>query len=194
MSENVVRHEGLVDPEARAAVTGGEGCTVLLTGLSGSGKSTIAHNVEKRLIEQGRAAYVLDGDNVRLGLNADLSFSPEDRTENVRRVTEVARLFADAGVVALVPIIAPYGADRDAARRRHQARGTKYVEVFVDTPLAVCERRDPKGLYRRARSGEIRGMTGVDAPYEVPSAPDLRLNGRVPVDDSVDKLIALIAV
>ncbi len=173
-----MRHEGLVDPKARAAVTGGEGCTVLLTGLSGSGKSTIAHMVEKHLIEQGRAAYVLDGDNVRLGLNADLSFSPEDRTENVRRVTEVARLFADAGVVALVPIIAPYRADREAARARHERSNTRFIEVYVDTPLEVCEQRDPKGLYARARAGEITDMTGIDAPYEPPLGGDLTIEGN----------------
>ena len=129
------------------------------------------------MIEGGRAAYVLDGDNLRFGLNADLGFSAEDRAENVRRVTEVARLMADAGLIALVPIIAPYAADRDKARRRHEDSGVDYLEVFVDTPLEVCEERDPKGLYARARAGEIKGMTGVDDPYERPTDPDLSIDG-----------------
>lgn len=177
MSENIVRHAGEVTQADRQMVTGGRGSTVLLTGLSGSGKSTIAFAVEATLIEGGRAAYVLDGDNLRFGLNADLGFSAEDRAENVRRVTEVARLMADAGLIALVPIIAPYAADRDKARRRHEDSGVDYLEVFVDTPLEVCEERDPKGLYARARAGEIKGMTGVDDPYERPTDPDLSIDG-----------------
>ena len=177
MSENIVRHAGEVTQADRQMVTGGRGSTVLLTGLSGSGKSTIAFAVEAALIEGGRAAYVLDGDNLRFGLNADLGFSAEDRAENVRRVTEVARLMADAGLIALVPIIAPYAADRDKARRRHEDSGVDYLEVFVDTPLEVCEERDPKGLYARARAGEIKGMTGVDDPYERPTDPDLSIDG-----------------
>ena len=177
MSENIVRHAGEVTQADRQMVTGGRGSTVLLTGLSGSGKSTIAFAVEATLIEGGRAAYVLDGDNLRFGLNADLGVSAEDRAENVRRVTEVARLMADAGLIALVPIIAPYAADRDKARRRHEDSGVDYLEVFVDTPLEVCEERDPKGLYARARAGEIKGMTGVDDPYERPTDPDLSIDG-----------------
>jgi bifunctional enzyme CysN/CysC len=171
VTDNVVWHEG--------AVTRGErpfaGVTVWFTGLSGSGKSTVAVEVERAVVAAGRAAYLLDGDNVRHGLNADLGFSAADRAENIRRIGEVARLFADAGVVALVPVISPYRADRDRARAIHEAVGLRFVEVFVDTPLEVCEARDPKGLYAKARAGEIRGFTGIDDPYEAPEHPDLRL-------------------
>jgi bifunctional enzyme CysN/CysC len=168
---NVVWHEGAVARGERPSV----GATVWFTGLSGSGKSTVAVEVERALVAAGRAAYLLDGDNVRHGLNADLGFSAADRTENIRRIGEVARLFADAGVVALVPVISPYRADRDRARAIHAAVGLPFVEVFVDTPLEVCEARDPKGLYAKARAGEIRGFTGIDDPYEAPEHPDLRL-------------------
>lgn len=193
MSENVVRHHGEVAEDDRFALTGGPGCTILLTGLSGSGKSTLAYAAEKALIERGRIAYVLDGDNLRFGLNADLGFSPEDRAENVRRVTEVARLMADAGLIALLPLIAPYETDRAAARKRHDEGGTRFFEVFVDTPLEVCEERDPKGLYARARAGEITGMTGIDAPYERPVEPDLVVEGAaVSVAEGVERLVALV--
>ena len=155
------------------------GATVWLTGLSGSGKSTVAVEVERMLLESGRPAYVLDGDNVRHGLNGDLGFSAADRAENVRRVGHVARLFADAGVVALVPLISPYRADRDDVRALHVEAGLKFVEVHLDVPLEVCEGRDPKGLYAQARAGEITGFTGVDDPYEAPLSPELVLT----VDD-----------
>ena len=168
---NVVWHQGAVARSDRPS----RGATVWFTGLSGSGKSTVAVEVERALVAAGRAAYLLDGDNVRHGLNADLGFSPDDRSENIRRVSEVARLFADAGVVALVPVISPYRADRDRARAIHEAVGLPFVEVFVDTPIEVCEARDPKGLYAKARAGEIRGFTGIDDPYEAPEHPDLRL-------------------
>jgi bifunctional enzyme CysN/CysC len=171
VTDNVVWHQGAV---ARAD-RGSPGATVWFTGLSGSGKSSVAVEVERALIARGRPAYLLDGDNVRHGLNADLGFSAADRTENIRRVGEVARLFADAGVVALVPVISPYRSDRDRARAIHEAVGLRFVEVFVDTPLAVCEQRDPKGLYAKARAGQITGFTGVDDPYEAPERPDLRL-------------------
>lgn len=151
------------------------GATVWFTGLSGSGKSTVAVEVERLLVESGRPAYLLDGDNLRQGLNGDLGFSAPDRSENIRRVGEVARLFADAGVVALVPVISPYRADRDRARSIHAMASVPFLEVFVDTPLAVCEARDPKGLYARARAGEITGFTGIDDPYEAPESPELRL-------------------
>jgi bifunctional enzyme CysN/CysC len=172
-SPNVVWHPGDLDRSSRSLVTGGPGLTVWLTGLSGSGKSTIAHAVERRLVESGRAAYVLDGDNVRHGLNGDLGFSPGDRAENVRRVAEVARLMADAGLVVLVPVISPYRVDRAAARTRHEVAGLGFLEVFVDTPIEVCEERDPKGLYRLARTGGLTDFTGIDAPYEAPLTPDL---------------------
>ncbi len=148
-----------------------------LTGLSGSGKSTVAVEVEQRLVAAGRPAYVLDGDNLRHGLNADLGFSDDDRAENVRRVSEVARLLADAGVVSLVPVISPFRAGRERARQLHEAAGVPFLEVFVDTPLELCEARDLKGLYRRARAGEIPNFTGISAPYETPAAPEVHVRG-----------------
>ena len=176
MSRDVVWHPGDVEQIDRAAVTGGRGATLWLTGLSGSGKSAIAHFAEALLIQRGRAAYTLDGDNLRHGLNADLGFSAKDRAENVRRVGEVARLMADAGLVVFASLISPYRNDRQAARRAHEAAGIAFFEVFVDTPIEVCEQRDPKGLYAKARAGEITGFTGIDDPYEAPEAPDLRLD------------------
>ena len=151
------------------------GSTVWFTGLSGSGKSTVAARVERLLIQSGRPAYVLDGDNVRHGLNGDLGFSDDDRRENVRRVGEVARLMADAGVVALVPVISPFREGRRAVRDAHAVAGLPFLEVFVDTPIDVCEQRDPKGLYAKARRGELRGFTGIDSPYEPPTAAELVL-------------------
>lgn len=158
-----------------------------LTGLSGSGKSTIAHALEARLIETGRLAYVLDGDNLRHGLNSDLGFSARDREENIRRVGEVAALFAEAGVIAITSLISPYRAERD--RARHRVNGERFLEVFVDVPLEICEQRDPKGLYRRARAGEIADFTGLSAPYEEPSSPDVRIRaGEVSVAEAVEML------
>ena len=183
-ARDIVWHESSVTRAERWARLGHEGLTVWFTGLSGSGKSTIADAVAARLLGAGRPAYVLDGDNIRHGLSADLGFSAADRRENVRRVAEVARLIADAGLIALVPLISPYRADRESARAIHAASGLRFVEVFVDTPLATCEQRDPKGLYRRARSGELTGLTGVDDPYEVPEHPELRL-ASTPRDDQV---------
>jgi len=176
VSENVVRHGGAVASSQRAHVTGGTGITVWMTGLSGSGKSTLAYLAEELLVTSGRAAYVLDGDNLRHGLNSDLGFAPEDRAENVRRVGEVARLMADAGLVVVVPVISPFAADRKMVREAHQQAGLGFVEVFVDAPLVLCEERDPKGLYARARAGEISNMTGIDSRYEPPEDPDLRLD------------------
>ncbi len=171
VTPNTVWHPSALDRSARPSV----GVTVWFTGLSGSGKSTVAVEVERLLVSSGRPAYLLDGDNLRQGLNGDLGFSADDRTENVRRVGEVARLFADAGVVALVPVISPYVADRDRVREIHAMAGVPFAEIFVDTPTEVCEQRDPKGLYAKARAGEITGFTGIDDPYEAPPAPELRL-------------------
>jgi bifunctional enzyme CysN/CysC len=168
---NIVWHSGAVTREQRRT----KGMTLWLTGLSGSGKSSVAVEVERRLVAAGQPAYILDGDNLRHGLNADLGFSPEDRVENVRRVTEVARLIADAGVVAIVSLVSPYRADRDAARAAHEADGLPFLEIFMDTPLEVAEARDKKGLYAKARAGEIKDFTGINAPYEAPQRPDLLL-------------------
>jgi bifunctional enzyme CysN/CysC len=167
----VVWHSGSVQRTERAT----QGMTVWLTGLSGSGKSTVAAELERRLVASGRPAYVLDGDNLRHGLNADLGFSAEDRAENVRRVGELAKVLADAGVIAIVSLVSPYAADRQNVRSAHSAASLPFVEVFVDTPLEVCEARDPKGMYAKARAGEISNFTGVDDPYEAPQAPHLRL-------------------
>lgn len=171
MSDNVTWHPGDVDRADRPF----HGATVWFTGLSGSGKSTVAHACERLLVAAGRPAYVLDGDNLRHGLNGDLGFSAADRAENVRRVGHVARLLADAGVVTLVPLISPYRADRDRVRCLHEDAGIPFIEVFVDTPIELCEQRDPKGLYAKARAGEITGFTGIDDPYEPPAAPELVL-------------------
>lgn len=161
-----------VTPEERAALSGHRGAVVWFTGLSGAGKTTVARALDRRLFEAGRRTFLLDGDVVRTGLNTDLGFSAEDRTENLRRFTEVARLFADAGMIALVSVISPYAASRAIARERI---GTdRFVLVHMAAPLQVCEARDPKGLYRRARAGEIPQFTGIDSPYEEPEAPDLR--------------------
>ncbi|WP_107656289.1 adenylyl-sulfate kinase [Nocardia suismassiliense] len=170
-SSRVVWHSTAVGRDERAT----RGLTVWLTGLSGSGKSTVAVELERRLVAAGRPAFLLDGDNLRHGLNADLGFSAADRVENVRRVGEVARLFAEAGVVAVVSLISPYRADRDRVRATHLAAGIPFVEVFVDTPLEICEARDPKGMYAKARAGEIRGFTGIDDPYESPTEAELVL-------------------
>ena len=168
---NTVWHPSALDRAARPS----EGATLWFTGLSGSGKSTVAVEVERLLVESGRPAYLLDGDNLRQGLNGDLGFSADDRTENVRRVGEVARLFADAGVVALVPVISPYVVDRARVREIHALAEVPFAEVFVDTPIEVCEQRDAKGLYAKARAGEITGFTGIDDPYEAPQSPELWL-------------------
>jgi bifunctional enzyme CysN/CysC len=164
---------GRVDKAARAALKGQRPAVVWFTGLSGAGKSTIARLVEQRLLARGRHAFVLDGDDLRGGLSRDLGFSEADRVENIRRAVEVARLMAEAGLIVLASFISPYRSDRAAARER-LAPG-EFLEVFVDTPLAECRRRDPKGLYRRADAGQIRNFTSVDAPYEPPETPDLHL-------------------
>lgn len=190
VTANTVWHPSAVARSTRWAATGGDGVTVWLTGLSGSGKSSVAVELERLLLEAGRPAYLLDGDNLRHGLNGDLGFSAEDRNENVRRGAQVARLFADAGVVAVVPLISPYREARGLARALHEAAELRFVEVFVDTPLAVCEARDPKGLYARARAGEISGMTGIDDPYEAPEAPELRLT---PDDGTAEQMAAIVA-
>lgn len=176
-SPNVVWHHTSIPRSQRWEAAGVAGATIWFTGLSGSGKSTIADATLRLLTAQGRLCYLLDGDNVRHGLNGDLGFSAEDRAENIRRVGEVARLMADAGVTVLVPVISPYRAGRDHARSLHEAAELRFLEVFVDTPIELCEQRDPKGLYAKARAGEIKGFTGIDDPYEAPTHPEVHLIG-----------------
>ena len=192
-SPNVVWHEHGVARSERWAAAGLRGATIWFTGLSGSGKSTIADAVAGLLLGRSITTYTLDGDNLRHGLNGDLGFSPADRDENVRRVGEVARLFADAGVVALVPVISPYRAGRAHARALHDAAGLRFLEVFVDTPLEVCEQRDPKGLYVKARAGELPGFTGIDDPYEAPRDPELTIaTASTSVDVAASQVLALL--
>ena len=172
-SKNIFWTQGKVTAEQRLHLSGQSGCVIWLTGLSASGKSTIAMELERELFSRGRLAYVLDGDNTRHGLCSDLGFSPEDRKENIRRLGEVARLFGDAGIICIAAFISPYGADREQARQI--APPGKFIEVYVNAPLEVCEQRDPKGLYARARSGELKEFTGISAPYEPPLNPELEL-------------------
>ncbi|HEY7965546.1 MAG TPA: adenylyl-sulfate kinase [Solirubrobacteraceae bacterium] len=178
---DVCWQEGNVDRTARWAALGQRGATIWFTGLSGSGKSTVAAAVEQRLIEAGRWACRLDGDNLRHGVCSDLGFSRDDRAENARRVAELALLFADSGAVALVCLVSPYAADRRGARELHAEAGIDFVEVFVNTTLAECARRDVKGLYARARGGELGNLTGVGSPYEAPRHPEVELTEELPV-------------
>ena len=168
---NIVWHEGHVAREQREALLEQKGVLIWLTGLPSSGKSTIAFTVEHALIERGRMAYVLDGDNIRHGLNKNLGFSAEDRAENIRRIGEVGKLFADVGAITLSSFVSPYRADRDGVRAL--MGDGDFIEVFIDTPLEVCETRDPKGLYKKARTGEIPNFTGISDPYEPPENPEL---------------------
>lgn len=190
-SSNVVRHSGGAEREQREKLLGQKGCTVWFTGLSGSGKSTIACALELRLVEKGRLAFVLDGDNVRHGLNGDLGFDPESRKENIRRVGEVAALFSDCGVITLVAFISPYREDRLNATKT--VGKDRFLEVYVAAPLETCEKRDPKGLYQKARLGEITQFTGVDAPYEHPEQPDLCIQTHeTSVESAVEALVSLL--
>jgi adenylylsulfate kinase len=173
---NITWHEGHVSRQERERLLRQRGCTIWFTGLSGSGKSTLAYTVEHALIQRGHLAYVLDGDNIRHGLNKNLGFSAEDREENIRRISEVAKLFADAGVITMTSFISPYRKDRDNARQLHEQAGLPFIEVYLATPLEVCEQRDPKGLYKKARAGEIKNFTGIDDPYEPPLRPELTFN------------------
>ena len=170
-SQNIVWHQSTVSRAEREQISGHRGCTVWLTGLSGSGKSTVANLLEKALWERGVRSFVLDGDNIRHGLNKDLGFSPKDRTENIRRIGEVAALFTDAGIVNVTAFISPYRADREIARKA-MPEGC-FVEVYMKCDLEECEKRDPKGLYKKARAGEIPEFTGISAPYEAPENPEL---------------------
>ena len=172
-STNITWHEGHVNRQIREKLLKQKGATIWMTGLSASGKSTLAFTLEHALVQRNRLAYVLDGDNVRHGLNKNLGFSAEDREENIRRIGEAAKLFADAGFITMTSFISPYRRDRDIARKIHEDAGLFFIEIFVDASIAVCEQRDPKGLYKKARKGEIKGFTGIDDPYEAPENPDL---------------------
>lgn len=173
---NVTWQDGDVSREDRYQILRQKGATVWFTGLSGSGKSTVAVALENALFQLGKLSYRLDGDNVRLGINKNLGFSEEDRKENIRRIGEIAKLFGDAGTIALSSFISPYKADRDEVRELHEAADLKFVEVFVDCSLEVAESRDPKGLYKKARAGEIKNFTGIDDPYEAPASPEIHLH------------------
>jgi len=188
-SPNVKWQRSALTRRERWESLGHAGATVWFTGLPAAGKSTIASAVECQLVGEGRPAFMLDGDNLRHGLNGDLGFGEEARTENVRRTAHVARLLAESGTIAIVGLVSPYARDREQAASLHAAIDLPFVEVFVDTPLALCEERDPKGLYARARAGDLKGMTGVDAPYEPPANPDLVLHsGLESIEDAVAKV------
>ena len=181
---NIHWHEGNLTREERWKALNCKGCTLWFTGLSASGKSTIASALEQVIVNQGVGAYRLDGDNIRFGLNNNLGFSAEDRAENIRRIGEVCKLFTDNGSITIASFISPYIADRDNVRKIHEDAGLAFFEVFADTPIEVCEERDPKGLYKKARAGEIKGFTGIDDPYEAPKNAELHLK---PADHSVDE-------
>jgi len=187
-SKHIVWHHTTVTKDEREKISGHKGCTVWLTGLSGSGKSTIANMLEKALWERGVRSYVLDGDNIRHGLNKDLGFSPEDRTENIRRIGEVAALFTDAGVINVTAFISPYRGDRD--RVRATMKPGDFIEVFIDCDIDECEKRDPKGLYKKARAGQIPEFTGISAPYEAPEKAELVVkNTRQTAEQSLQEII-----
>jgi adenylylsulfate kinase len=173
---NITWHEGHVERADREALLKQKGATIWFTGLSASGKSTIAFTLEHALVQRGHLAYVLDGDNIRHGLNKNLGFSAADREENIRRIGEVAKLFADAGVLCMTSFISPYLKDRDNVRALHVAAQIPFIEVHVATPIGTCEMRDPKGLYKKARAGELKGFTGIDDPYEPPVKPELTID------------------
>ena len=190
---NVHWHEGDITTDHRNKLLGQKGATIWFTGLSGSGKSTVAVALEGALYEMGRLSYRLDGDNVRLGINKNLGFSAEDRTENIRRIGEIAKLFVDTGIITLSSFVSPYRNDRDQVRALHEAAGTDFIEVHVDVPLEVAEQRDPKGLYKKARAGEIKNFTGIDDPYEEPKAAEITLNSHaMSLEEEVDAVLALL--
>jgi adenylylsulfate kinase len=187
-SKNITWHQGDIVRGDRERLSGHKAATLWFTGLSGSGKSTLAHAVENALFERGCRTYVLDGDNIRFGLNKNLGFSPEDREENIRRIGEVAKLFNEAGVITLTAFISPYKADRDKAR---EIGGDSFIEVYVKCDLAVCEERDPKGLYKKARAGEIPEFTGISAPYEKPDKAELIIDtSSASLEDCAKEVLA----
>lgn len=190
---NITWHDGDVTRADRQRLLGQRGATIWFTGLSGSGKSTVAVALEQALFAQNRLVYRLDGDNVRHGINKNLGFSAEDRAENIRRIGEVAKLFVDAGVIALSSFVSPYRADRDLVRQLHEDAGMDFIEVYVDVPLDVAEQRDPKGLYAKARAGEIPNFTGISDPYEAPERAELVLHSdRQSLEEEVAAVLDLL--
>lgn len=188
---NVTWHDGEVSRQDRNALLKQKGVTLWFTGLSGSGKSTVAVALEKALMERGHLCYRLDGDNIRMGINKNLGFSAEDRAENIRRIGEVAKLFVDTGVIVLSSFVSPYRADRDNVRALHADSDMDFIEVYVNVPLDVAEERDPKGLYKKARAGEIKNFTGIDDPYEAPESPEIVLNSHeLSLEEEVEVLLA----
>jgi len=186
MNNNLTAHSYKIRREDRRKLNGHNSFLIFFTGLSGSGKSTLCNALEQRLHQKGIKTYVLDGDNIRLGINKNLGFSPEDRTENIRRIGEISNLFIDAGVVVLAAFVAPYKKDRENIRSLVGAE--HFIEVFVNTPLEVCEARDVKGLYAKARKGEIKNMTGISAPYEAPETPQVEIDGETTIENGVDEI------
>ena len=190
---NITWHDGDVTRDNRNQLLGQKGATIWFTGLSGSGKSTVAVALEQALFAQGRLVYRLDGDNVRHGINKNLGFSAEDRAENIRRIGEIAKLFVDSGVLALSSFVSPYRTDRDIVRKLHEDDGMDFIEIYVNVPLEVAEERDPKGLYKKARAGEIPNFTGISDPYEAPEQPELVLNSHeMSLEDEVIAVIDLL--
>lgn len=187
-NKHIVWHDHHVSKQERSKIKDQKPCILWFTGLSGSGKSTVANAVESALLASGKHTYLLDGDNIRMGLNRGLGFSDADRVENIRRIGEVAKLFVDAGTIVLSAFISPFQKDRDAVRALVEAG--EFIEIFVDTPLDVCEKRDPKGLYKKARSGEIPDFTGISSPYEAPRKPEIRIvNDRISVEDAARQVV-----
>lgn len=191
-SPNVTWQDGTLSRERRWQALQARGATVWITGLPSSGKSTLGRAVEERLVEQGRGAYLLDGDNLRCGICGDLGFGRADREANVQRVGELARLFADSGAVAVVAVVSPYECARLEVRERHEHEGLPFFEVFLDTPIAMCAERDPKGLYARALAGDLDGFTGIDDPYEPPLQPDLQITPDLTVPSAVNAVLELV--
>jgi adenylylsulfate kinase len=186
---NVHWHEHSVSKAERWQLSGHRGAVLWFTGLSASGKSTVANTVDHKLHAMGKRSFVLDGDNIRMGLNKNLGFSAEDRAENIRRIGEVGKLFVGSGVIAITAFISPYRRDRDAVRALLEPG--EFIEIFMDTPIEICEQRDPKGLYKKARAGQIKGFTGIDDPYEAPEKPELTLDGgKKSIDDLADEVLA----
>jgi adenylylsulfate kinase len=188
LNPDIIWHDHNVDKKERAAIKNQKPCILWFTGLSGSGKSTIANAVEAALNKKGKHTYLLDGDNIRMGLNRGLGFSDEDRVENIRRIGEVAKLFVDAGTIVLTAFISPFQKERDSVHKLVEK--DEFIEIFIDTPLEVCESRDPKGLYKKAREGEIPNFTGISSPYEAPAKPEIHIkNDKISIEDVTWQII-----